>query len=86
VKKLVTFGYVVGVLSPRKFSLFLRILNWSAIKSRPLSLSDHSLQRRVLEMSPWRVMGGSVEGMILGDVQCLADIGVSSAMTEVCVC
>jgi hypothetical protein len=41
-------------------SLFLRILYWSANKSK-------TLLERVLEMSLWRVMGGSAEGMILGE-------------------
>jgi hypothetical protein len=53
VKKSATLGYVVGVSFHRKLSLTFENLNWSANKSKPLSLSDHSLKRKVLEVSPW---------------------------------
>jgi len=44
VKKLATFGYVVGVFLPRKFMVFfLRILNWPANESKTFSFSDQPL-------------------------------------------
>jgi hypothetical protein len=41
VNQLAAFGYVVGVVLPRKFRLILRNLNWSANKSKTLSLPEH---------------------------------------------
>jgi hypothetical protein len=63
----------------------MRILKWSANERKTLSLSDHSLEGKVLEASLWRVRGRSVEGTILGDgVRCPEDIGVSRAKTGLC--
>jgi len=41
-KKLASFGYVVGVFPPQNFKLILIILSWSDNESKTLSLSDQS--------------------------------------------
>jgi hypothetical protein len=72
VKKLATFGYVVGVFLPRNYKFILRILNWSANERKTLPLSDESLEGRAL---PWRVRGRNAEWTILREmVWCLAGI------------
>jgi len=43
VKKLATFGYVVGMFLLCKFKLILGILNWSANKNKIISLSNQLL-------------------------------------------
>jgi hypothetical protein len=86
IKKLATFGYVVGVFFTWKFKLFfLRILNWSANESKTLSLSYQSRNGRgvagiVLESQDRRA-GGRFQGE---GVRCLADVQVRKAKTEAC--
>ena len=74
-EKLAIFGYVLGVFLPLKFKLILRILNCSANESKTLSFTDQSLQRSLLDMSPWRVR---VEMQMWLE----ADIEVNSAKTK----
>ena len=67
-EELATFNYVVGVFLARKFkralSLFKEFFNWSAKESKTFSLSDQSLQERVLQVSPWRVRAEGQNGRL----------------------
>ena len=80
VKKLAGFCYAVGIFLPWKFKLlFLRIFKLE-------KLSDQSGQRRVFEVTHWRVKGQKCRGE-LEEIVCWSEDGeVSSAKTEVCNC
>jgi len=57
----------MGVFLLWKFNLFLRILNWSILECKTLSLSDQSRYGRLMEVSPWKVRARSSEWKILGE-------------------
>ena len=73
--------------------LYGEFLKWSANKSKTLSLSDQSLQGKVLHVFPWRVRVEGQSGWLGREcalfskysVHCLANIAVSSLKAEVCV-
>jgi len=79
------FQLCCGHFSLKEIEAFSRILNWAPNERNIFSLPDQSLEARVSEVSPWRVMVISAEGRILGEgMRCLADIEVRSAKTEEC--
>jgi hypothetical protein len=55
VNKLANFGHVVGVVYHRNLNLFLRFVKLVSQRKLSVSLSDQSLEVRVLEVSPRRL-------------------------------
>ena len=75
---------LLAFFSHRNLSLFWKNLNWSANESKAPFVVRPITRGKVLEMSPWRVRGGSAEGKIWEKVGSgLSDIEIGSAKIEV---